>query len=375
MAEIEKRGPQMVLAYIDQRLGEGSGRYNVKRELQHCQMVLSLATYLGAFHRNLKEIFPPFFQGGYRPRKTKLTRDEAVRLCAELEEGRGAHVAFILGTGARKSEAENAAREDIGPDHVRVRGTKTETADDDIPITPIAREWVDAAAAHAPNKSGLLFAPWGNIRRDLHAACVRAGIPKVTPNDLRRTFGSWHRDAGVPLAIVARLLRHTTDHLAQTTYAKLDAAAAGKLIRDAIRCDRTTVPNLYLEGSKTDKNSPKPDALGLGKNGESSEKWPVFEGAGHESRTRDLRLGKPWASRVSDGSKIGRSSKRAVCTVPNLYGDVGPNHPVFLPAAVDVDDGLPLFSPSDIVAWRQAHGLPAVTRIDAAARELLAGEP
>ena len=32
---------------------------------------------------------------------------------------------------------------------------------------------------------------WGNVCRDLAALCHQLGIPPVTPNDLRRTFGSW----------------------------------------------------------------------------------------------------------------------------------------------------------------------------------------
>jgi integrase len=45
--------------------------------------------------------------------------------------------------------------------------------------------------------------PWVNVRRDLAAACRRAGIERVTPNDLRRTFASGMKQGGEDSAVVA----------------------------------------------------------------------------------------------------------------------------------------------------------------------------
>ncbi len=47
-----------------------------------------------------------------------------------------------------------------------------------------------------------------NVGRDLPRACERAGVPRCTPNDLRRTFASWLVQAGESLLVVSRLLGH-----------------------------------------------------------------------------------------------------------------------------------------------------------------------
>ena len=43
---------------------------------------------------------------------------------------------------------------------------------------------------------------WPSVGRDLPKACAIAGIEKVTPNDLRRTYASWLVNAGAPLKVV-----------------------------------------------------------------------------------------------------------------------------------------------------------------------------
>ena len=48
----------------------------------------------------------------------------------------------------------------------------------------------------AEGDGGALFLPWSNVRRDLIAACQRAGIEAVSPNDLRRTYSMWMKAAG-----------------------------------------------------------------------------------------------------------------------------------------------------------------------------------
>lgn len=52
--------------------------------------------------------------------------------------------------------------------------------------------------------TGPVIEPWGNDKRELVRACARAGLPRVTPNDLRRTFATWLKQNDVDSAVVAR---------------------------------------------------------------------------------------------------------------------------------------------------------------------------
>jgi integrase len=56
--------------------------------------------------------------------------------------------------------------------------------------------------------TGLPLDP-ANVRRALRKACKTAGVPSLTPYDLRRTTGSLLVDAGVHLEQVADLLGHS----------------------------------------------------------------------------------------------------------------------------------------------------------------------
>jgi integrase len=314
MAELQYQGPRMVLDYIDQRQREGASNFTISKELQHLKMALAIAKYLGAFSRDLAELFPPFFSGGHQPRTRKPSQAEVLAICAEVDPARAAHLAFIAGTGARRGEARRACRSDVHLEagFVHLRGTKTIAADDDVPMTPLSRRWVEAAVAHAPGKDGaLLFSPWGNLTRDLAAACVRAKVERVTPNDLRRAFGSWHRDAGVSAELVSKLLRHTTDKLAQTTYAKLQAPALSTLVAQAIR----TVPELYPADVQNDSDAPQRDD----ENAENSEKTRATLG----NRTPDLRFTKPNDEERYCRIKTGMARASEGASVPILYA-----HPV-----------------------------------------------
>ena len=70
-------------------------------------------------------------------------------------------------------------------------------------------------------RTGLVVSHWGNVRRDLHAACDRAGIPRVSPNDLRRTFASWLKQAGTDSMVVAKLMGHTSTEMVERVYGQL----------------------------------------------------------------------------------------------------------------------------------------------------------
>ena len=60
-----------------------------------------------------------------------------------------------------------------------------------------------------------------SIKRSFVSAVNRAGISHCTPHDLRRTFGSWLVQAGVPIQHVSRLLRHSDIRITDRVYAHL----------------------------------------------------------------------------------------------------------------------------------------------------------
>lgn len=70
--------------------------------------------------------------------------------------------------------------------------------------------------------SGFVLKRWLNARRDLAIACEAAGIGRVTPNDLRRTFASWLKHRNVNSKTVADLLGHTSTGMVDHVYGHLD---------------------------------------------------------------------------------------------------------------------------------------------------------
>ncbi len=193
---------------------------------------------------------------------------------------------------------------------VHIHGTKTVYAEDDIPITVVSRPWFDWALDHAPGKKagGLLFAPWGNISRDIHAACVRASIAPITPNDLRRSFGSWHKIAGAHVPDVARMLRHGDDKLAQTTYARVEGEQLGAIVGRQLEASNQPVPILYQTTRESETNVPPSED-------ETAEK--PAPPARVELAT--LALGKRASNARSVGTKQAWARRRDRRGVPHLY--------------------------------------------------------
>lgn len=52
----------------------------------------------------------------------------------------------------------------------------------------------------------------------------------VSPNDLRRTFASWLKQAGVDSMVVAKLLGHTTSRMVEMVYGHLNDATTSAAI-------------------------------------------------------------------------------------------------------------------------------------------------
>lgn len=153
----------------------------------------------------------------YTPRDRWLTWGEYNALRAQLSAERRDYLDAFVYTGCRRSELYALIASDIDDGRILIRGTKTDEAHRWVPIAkPIA-----AMLARRAKKSGPLFAWWDKDTRDINAACKRAKIANVSPNDLRRTFASWLANAGVSPLVTARLMGHTSTRMVERVYARL----------------------------------------------------------------------------------------------------------------------------------------------------------
>jgi integrase len=226
-----------VHAYITQRRSEGVSDHTIHKELVALRAVLRQAREDGLWRGEIDAVIPRNFSRNYRPRSRFLTEDEAERLLGELRDDRAAVVAFMIATGAEWSAVQRARRGDVASDRgsVLLRGTKNLHRQRKVPIESDAqRRLLAFALAHANGHEELLFDDWTNVRRDIHAACRRAGIAPCSPHDLRRTFASWMVRLGVPPYLIGKMLGHTSSKMAETIYAQLRPEDLAGLVRGAI---------------------------------------------------------------------------------------------------------------------------------------------
>jgi integrase len=221
------QAPQ-VDGYIKTRLGEGCSRVTLGKELTVLRQTLKLAKRHGAYPFDLGAVMPVEFETGAKARERTLTPDELMALLVALEKYSPEHArmaAFIVATGARKREAERARQSDIDwtARTVRIHGTKTGLSLDDVPILPVFEGLLHWAQP-------VRFSTWTNMTRDLAAACVRAGIDRVTANDLRRTTATLLRRAGASADMIARMLRHVDSRMVERVYGRVRAEDAARVI-------------------------------------------------------------------------------------------------------------------------------------------------
>jgi integrase len=210
--------------YIETRRGEGVSENTISKELTTLRAALKLAKRAGIWKGDLDAIMPHGFAPEYKPKERALTYDEAHQLLAELTPDHAARVAFIIATSANWSESERVRRQDVSQDRsqVLIRGTKRITRYRRVPIvSQEQRSLLEHALQYAQGTGDALFAPWVNVRRDLHSACDRAGIPHCSPNDLRRTCATWLRAQGVPPHLIAPVMGHVDSRMVERVYGRL----------------------------------------------------------------------------------------------------------------------------------------------------------
>lgn len=212
--------------YVKLRLSEGARATTIKKEIGCAKVVAKAGKRSKVFSGDISTFRPDDLDDDYEPGDRFLSFEEAVDLLDALNDAQRAHVALSIALATRYSEAFTVTENDVDLDNwtVRIHGTKTKSSKGRIPIAPPFREFLLLGLPHLPLK------PWQNQCRDLEAACKRAGIAKVTSNDLRRTHASWLTEAGVPDSITSRIMRHVDERMVRTIYGRSRADRLGSAL-------------------------------------------------------------------------------------------------------------------------------------------------
>ena len=220
-------------------------------------MVLRLALLeakaRGLWVGDLEVVVPRGFATGYEPRKAALTIVQVWELIKKLEPHRAARVAFAVATSAERGAVDRARSGDIpsGVEYVHVRGTKRRKRDRIVAVVlPWQRKLLDFARKNASRENGQLFEPWDNDTRDLELGCSKANVPRVTTNDLRRSYAVNMRLEGLPFATIAPDMGHADTRMLERVYGRLtpeQLAAEKRAILSARRRPTLTV----IRGAKS----------------------------------------------------------------------------------------------------------------------------
>lgn len=204
--------------YVAHRRAEGVKLETVRKELVVLRSALSLLYDMGEIETNIKRLLPKL-RVKYVPRKRWLTIAEATALVGQMETHRQLWVLVILYTGARYSEAERLTWDAVDLTHnlIHLRGAKNSLADRHVPLHPELRDVLGTTT----KSKGRILRRWVSSRRDLKAACKRAGIAPACFLDLRRTFCSWMKQEGVESLAAARLMGHRTSQMVDMVYGHL----------------------------------------------------------------------------------------------------------------------------------------------------------
>lgn len=219
-------GARLVDAYIEQRRSEGAVDNTISRELTCLAQLLKLAKRDGEYEGDIAAVLPVGFSPKYKPTKRVLAREDVGKLLAALRtENERAWVCLAIAIAGDPVDVEAARREDYDPARrvFHVKGTKNDARNAEVPVLDMFRELFDYALPRLP-------VSWPGASNGVGRACKRAGIPHLSPKDLRRTASSWLMEAGADQPIVSRFMRHTNDTMVRTTYGRVSPVRIGALL-------------------------------------------------------------------------------------------------------------------------------------------------
>jgi integrase len=206
----------------------GSSASLINKCIDAIRRMLDIAVERGQLGGN--PLYPRGIKLKNTPRKPNLP--EAAKLAeifAEIERGGGRmsrdaadFCRFLAYTGCRLSEAQGVTWADVDFNRgiLRVRGSKTEAANREVPLIPAARallERLDSGRQRAASGSpdgraatdthGKVLAV-GEAGKSLSRACQKLGAELLTHHDLRDAFATSAIESGVDIPTVAAWLGH-----------------------------------------------------------------------------------------------------------------------------------------------------------------------
>lgn len=237
LSEIDAR---KVGQYIDTRLDDSyettgfktPARITIRDELAFLRQMLKLARRQGLYSYAIDDVLPELFETGHKPKRDWVREENLPKLLEHVQPRHAAHLLFFVVTAGRLADSYRARKEDFDTVKWRatVRGSKTEGSFRTIPVSDFLHDYVKEMLRNAEGED-TMFLRWPHLHRDLKAACDRAGIPQVTTNGLRRTFGMWHRLHGYSLDTISKLFGHTTAKLVRDVYADIDGDELAELMK------------------------------------------------------------------------------------------------------------------------------------------------
>lgn len=229
-------------------------RTTLLKELRVLKPALALARKNGKFLADPDEVIPDI-DDDHEDGTRWLTQLEVVLLALVLPPRRMAVVAYAVATGCDPQALWRARRSDVSADlrmaqiHGRKRKTRERPAHLPLPEQRALLAWALDHADAPKDSDEPLFLPWVNMVRDLAIACRKLGIPSCNRNDLRRSYGSWLRQAGIESEHIGLSMGHADSRMVERVYGKMPPESLAALLKDRER-------TVLLMRSGSDANGP-----------------------------------------------------------------------------------------------------------------------
>ena len=192
----------MISGYITTRRDEGVKAHTIAKELVVIRQALAEAKERGEYAGDVMSVVPKF-KAEYQPKTNWLSPEQFRTLYDLARPWRRSWLMLQVYTSSNSGETRRLGWQHVKLDErlVTVPGTKRNSRLRIVPMHPTLHAFLSGLDRSQP-----LVRPWPSVNGWMKQACLRAGLPHTTPNDLRRTFGSWLVQNGVDLLHVARLM-------------------------------------------------------------------------------------------------------------------------------------------------------------------------